>query len=272
LIDARRVTLVPPGHWLLIEDNAPFRAGLRSQGESTTTIHVQSIAAGHRHIACFAPRNSAAEAELHLERYAATSQKVSAIRFLARRTEPRQPSTSNHQRSALVLLTNGIGGMARLCVDLGPREFQIRLRARREFESNRSGGPPHFRQARPRLGECRWFSLAARFQKSRVVQRRFIRQSGILWRTPATAARLRSNCAPKCSKAKTRRFSISADRPKNPRTENNCPPGADVRLTVRCDIEDRNFHSETKRNGGADFHFSSNTHGKFSKSKKKLRL
>jgi len=38
------------------------------------------------------------------------------------------------------------------------------------------------------------------------------------------------------------------------------PVSADVRLTVRVDIEDRNFHSETKRNGGADFHFSSNTH------------
>ena len=28
LLDARRVTLVPPGHWLLIEDSAPFRATL----------------------------------------------------------------------------------------------------------------------------------------------------------------------------------------------------------------------------------------------------
>jgi len=37
------------------------------------------------------------------------------------------------------------------------------------------------------------------------------------------------------------------------------PATADVRLTVRMDIEDRNFHSETKRNGGADYHFSSNT-------------
>ena len=34
----------------------------------------------------------------------------------------------------------------------------------------------------------------------------------------------------------------------------------DVRLTVRVDIEDRNFHSETHRNGGADYHFLSNTH------------
>ena len=35
---------------------------------------------------------------------------------------------------------------------------------------------------------------------------------------------------------------------------------ADVRLTVRFDIEDRNFHQETRHNGGADYHFSSNTH------------
>jgi len=35
---------------------------------------------------------------------------------------------------------------------------------------------------------------------------------------------------------------------------------ADVRLTARIDIEDRNFHSETKRNGGADHHFSTHTH------------
>jgi len=38
------------------------------------------------------------------------------------------------------------------------------------------------------------------------------------------------------------------------------PDECDVRLTVRVDIEDRNFHSETHRNGGADYHFSSNTH------------
>ena len=43
------------------------------------------------------------------------------------------------------------------------------------------------------------------------------------------------------------------------------PAEADVRLTVRFDIEDRNFHWETKRNGGADHHFSTNTHPLFEK-------
>ena len=31
-----------------------------------------------------------------------------------------------------------------------------------------------------------------------------------------------------------------------------------MRLTVRADIEDRNFHGETHRNGGAEFHFTQN--------------
>src|SRR6185295_3895378 len=31
----------------------------------------------------------------------------------------------------------------------------------------------------------------------------------------------------------------------------------DVHLTVRVDIEDRNFHSETERNGAAEYHFQS---------------
>ena len=38
------------------------------------------------------------------------------------------------------------------------------------------------------------------------------------------------------------------------------PASTDVSLTVRADIEDRNFHSQTQRNGGAEYHFSANTH------------
>jgi len=43
-------------------------------------------------------------------------------------------------------------------------------------------------------------------------------------------------------------------------TGKQLPAQADVRLTVRFDIEDRNFHWETQRNSGADYHFGTNTH------------
>ena len=33
LVDRRRVTPVPPGHWLLIEDSAPFRAAIKVRGK-----------------------------------------------------------------------------------------------------------------------------------------------------------------------------------------------------------------------------------------------
>jgi hypothetical protein len=99
LLDARRVTLVPPGHWLLVEDSAPFRAELRSQKsevrsqkESVIARHVQSIAVGDRHIASFAPSKAVGETSLILERYAATSPKVSAtIRFLSANPQAASP-------------------------------------------------------------------------------------------------------------------------------------------------------------------------------------
>jgi hypothetical protein len=89
LIDRRRVTLVPPGHWLLIQDTAPFRATLQMRSaecgvrnENPGAIHVQSIPSGNGFIACFAPRE-ASDFQLSLERYAATSTKITAaIRFL----------------------------------------------------------------------------------------------------------------------------------------------------------------------------------------------
>ena len=95
LLDCRRVTIVPPGHWFLIEDSAPFRAEL--QIENATTIHVQSIPAGKNFIAVFPPRETSAEAGLHLERHAAASQKISAaIWFLAANPQSRNPQPAIH--------------------------------------------------------------------------------------------------------------------------------------------------------------------------------
>jgi hypothetical protein len=62
----------------------------------------------------------AADTELILERYAATSQKVSAkIRFLSAGPKSPAPNSQLPSPDSLVLLTNGRGGMARICVDLG---------------------------------------------------------------------------------------------------------------------------------------------------------
>ena len=77
---------------------------------------------------------------------------------------------------------------------------------------------------------------------------------------PGMAAPSRSSCAPKCPPGEnTTVFHFSRPTADEHASGKQLPADADVRLTVRFDIEDRNFHRETKRNDGADYHFSSNT-------------
>ena len=53
----------------------------------------------------------------------------------------------------LVLLTNGIGGMARLCVDLGRVNSKYDCALGANLNPDRARGPPCFRQTPPRLGQ-----------------------------------------------------------------------------------------------------------------------
>jgi starch synthase (maltosyl-transferring) len=257
-LDAQRITLVPPGHWLLIEDSAPFRTELRV--DNVIPIHIQSIPSGENHIAFFAPHDSAAEAELILERYAAAAQKISAaIRFLA--PEP-QPPTSISQLphpDALVLLTNGIGGMAQLCVDLG----RVNSKYDCVLGANLNPTVPvdrHVFVKRIRvwvnadgfLSPLDFKNLAA-FQPGTPAVWNFTANAGD-GRTVEIELRA---AMPEGGNTTVFQFSRPTEKLAQGK---QLPADADVRLTVRFDIEDRNFHSETKRNDGADFHFSSNTH------------
>jgi len=261
LLDSRRVTLVPHGHWLLIEDSAPFRATLETQPPESRVrnpaVHVQSIAAGGRHVAGFAPAKTASEAKLLLERHATTSQKVSAaLRLLA--PEP-QPSAINCQPSSLVLLTNGLGGMARLCADLGrvnskydcalganlnpavPVDRHVFVKRLRVWV-NADGflSPLDFKNlASFRAGSPAVWNFVAKAGDSRTVEIQL--RAGMVGGKNTTVFHF-SRPTEKLASGK------------------QLPAAADVRLTVRVDIEDRNFHCETKRNGGADFHFAANTH------------
>jgi starch synthase (maltosyl-transferring) len=257
LLDTRRVTLIPPGHWLLIEDSAPFRATLSVPGESA--VHVQSIPAGTVHVAYFAPRTTAAEAGLTLVRYAATSQKISAtVRFLA--PEPQSAAVIGHLPApeSLVLLTNNRGGMARLCVDLG----RVNSKYDCVLGANLNPTVPvdrHVLVKRIRvwvnadgfLSPLDFKSLSSFTPGSPAVWQ-FIANGGD-GRTVEIELR-----AEMLADKNTVVFSFRRPTEKLAQGK-QLPAAADVRLTVRVDIEDRNFHSETKRNGGADYHFFSNT-------------
>ena len=260
LIDARRVTPVPPGHWLLIEDSAPFRAELRSQTENRASIHVQSIAVCDRHIVSFAPRDSAAETELIVERYAIASQKISAaIRFLA--SEPAIPTSISQLPSPadLVLLTNSLGGMARLCVDLG------RVNSKYDCVLGANLNPTVPVDRHVFVKRIRVWVNADGFLSPLNLKNLASFETGppTVWQFVANAGDGRTveieMRAGMLEGKNTAVFQFSRPTEKSAQGK-QLPADADVRLTVRFDIEDRNFHSETKRNGGADFHFSSNTH------------
>jgi starch synthase (maltosyl-transferring) len=268
LVDRNRVLLVPPQHWLLIEDTAPFRATLETQAG---VQHVESLAAGQNHIACFPPQSSSSDATLSLERYAEKDRRVETpIRFLSAEPESdvsgsqRTRNTQHATRSLLplpsdlVLLTNGRGGMARICVDLG----QVRSKYDCVLGANLHPTLPvdrHVLCKRIRL----WldadgfispldFNNLVRFEPGPPALWDFVANAGD-GRTVEVQMR-----AEMVEGENTTLFRFS--RPSESEASGKqLPQEADARLTVRLDIEDRGFHSQTKRNGGADYHFNNNT-------------
>jgi starch synthase (maltosyl-transferring) len=264
LIDQRRITLVPPEHWILIEDSVPFRAALGEgsgdRGEGRAARRVESVTVGSSHVACFAPNDFAGDASLALERYAEKDQRIEgSIRFLDSTPDNAQHAMRNAQPTDLVLLTNGRGGMARLCVDLG------RVNSKYDCVLGANLHPTlpvdrHIFVKRIRV----WvnadgfitpldFQNLASFEAGPPVVWHFVANAGD-GRTVEIELR-----AEMVEERNTTLFAFS--RPTAARaTGKQLPEDADVRLTVRVDIEDRSFHAETKRNGGADYHFSSNIH------------
>ncbi|HWX19948.1 MAG TPA: amylo-alpha-1,6-glucosidase [Candidatus Binatia bacterium] len=261
LLDVRRITLVPPGHWLLVQDTAPFRAGLHSRSQdSPANQNVESIPVSDGHIACFAPRQSSTEATLKIERYADTAQHIQAtIRFLSAEPTLRHAASLEALRPTdIVLLTNGRGGMARICLDLG----RVISKYDCVLGANLHSSLPvdrHILVKRLRA----WlnadgfispldFQSLADFQPGPPAVWKFVAQAGdgrtveIQMATDMLSGRNTTLCCfsrPSAAEASGQQL----------------PDEAEVRVTVRLDLEDRNFHSETRRNGGAEHHFSTHT-------------
>jgi len=276
LADRRRITLAPANHWLLVRDNAPFRATLTVP--DAPVEHVQSIAVKCGHVAFFAPRTleGSVDATLELERYAETDARVSAtLRFLecgdlspplAGATcragvgdkSPTREGGDKSPHSKIALLTNGRGGMARLPVDFGniTSKYDCLLGA------NLHATLPvdrHVFAKRARL----WL-VADGFATALNAENLSAFRGGppAHWKFLASAGDGRAV-----------EIEVSAEMVPNQNTTvlrfhrparsvpfgSDLPSEARVSLTVRVDLEDRSFHSETQRNDGADHHFANNT-------------
>ena len=258
LLDSRRVTMIPPGHWLLIRDTLPFRAALNSKNHDPLGVqNVQSIPVHDGHVACVAPHQAPGDAQLLLERYGEKDQHIeAAIRFLG----PAPVLTHHASRiTDMVLLTNWRGGMARLCVDLG----RIQSKYDCVLGANLDPACPvdrHIFAKRIRV----WVNADAFISPLDLKSlASFDPGPPAVWNFAANAGDGRTveirMSAEMLQGRNTTVFRFT--RPENVQAAGKqLPAQADVRLTVRVDIEDRNFHSETRRNGGAEHHFSTHTH------------
>jgi len=63
----RRIITVPRDHWLLIEEMAPFRATLHSDG--VVPVHAHSLRVNGRHIGCFPPGQILGDARNVVDRH-----------------------------------------------------------------------------------------------------------------------------------------------------------------------------------------------------------
>ncbi len=262
LPDRRRVTPVPPGHWLLVQDTVPFRAMLRC-ALGPPVQNVESIAVDAGQVACFPPLECACDAELLLERYAPADPHVqAAMRFLSSQPAAASPGRPDARlvlsATDIILLTNGRGGMARICVDVGrvlskydcvlganlhprvPVDRHIFVKRIRVWV-NADGfiSPLDFRSlASVEPGAPAVWHFVANAGDGRTVEIEI--GTEMLPGRNTTVFHFRR---PTSAQASGKQL----------------PDEADVRLSVRLDIEDRNFHWETKRNGGAEYHFSVHT-------------
>ncbi len=260
--DLRRITLIPPGHWLLIECGHPFRARVHPAG-GRPGRPLASQRLGGVHCAAFPPQAASGDSALRLQILDAPVQRIEArLRWLS--AEPdlagliRQVDEPGADAPGLFLLTNGRGAMARLHLDLGRIESKydclLAANLNPDFPVDRhvlakrarvwvnadgflspldgrnlafaSPGPPARWEfvANAGDGRCVEIHLEAEMPAGlNVVRLRFLRPAG------------------------------------PPRRGRDLPASADVRLTVRIDVEDRNYHQETHRNAGAEHHFSTHT-------------
>lgn len=292
--DRSRQLPVPANHWLLVRDVAPFRAALRLAGDPRT-LRAESTAVGDGFVAAFSPPSRSGDAELVLERYGEGDRHVSgSLRFLASTPLGRAdsapailvpsgaglppaapplpcgaglppapsslvPSVSPLPPPAsLVLLTNGRGGMARLGVDFGSvySKYDCLLGA------NLHPSVPvdrHVFAKRARL----WINAdgflsplnaanLTRFQAGPPAVWVFVANAG-----DGRGAEIQVTAA---MLADANTTVLRFHRPATPPCQGrDLPDEADVRLTVRVDLEDRSYHQETKHNGGAEHHFATHT-------------
>ncbi|MFT3927949.1 MAG: amylo-alpha-1,6-glucosidase [Myxococcales bacterium] len=248
--DARRITLVPPEHWLLVRDAQPFEIEL---AEPSGMLHLRSVAMDEGHVVAVPPRDGASERDvsLRIDRFGELGPSIETrLRRLAH-----DPAYRRSAREGLVLLTNGRGAMARMHADFGASlsKYDCLLGANLD----------------PQVPTERW--VLVKRARAWVNADGFITAldaqnlSSLEAGTPATWTFLANAGAGRrvgirvtaefagetnCVLLRLERFTSAAG---------ELPREARVHVTLRFDLEDRSMHGETVANPELEAHFARST-------------
>jgi predicted glycogen debranching enzyme len=250
--------MVPPGHWILVEDSHPFRVRL-SVADSAGAVRLEAVPVKGRWVAGIPPVMKCGDAELVVERYGdGELQLRGAIRLLGEAPEGISKTVAH---GGMILLTNGRGGMVRLGVDLG----EVQSKYDCLLGANLHDALPvdrHIFAKRVRL----WvnaFGFISALDGTNVVECEAGPPGRWLFRANAGDGRtvdieLSVTMMPDRNAVWLSLEHVSTGVLAGA-TRAKVASGLDgVKVTARVDLEDRNFHWETKRNGGAEHHFESN--------------
>ena len=250
--DVRRVSLVAPGHWLLLKDAAPFSATLR--GADQADLHLRSTPADDGFIAAIPPcLERRGDASLTLQRHAQEARDVQAVvRFLSGQPEPSSPGPHG-----LILLTNGRGGMARLQADLGgiASKYDCLLAA------NLHPTAPSDRHVLAKRVRA-WVNadgFITPLDGHNLIHLNAGPPARWTFQASAGDGRRVELCLEAHMPADQNAVELRWSRPANAGEETDLPSRLNVRLTVRLDLEDRSFHGETRLDGGTEKHFQAAT-------------
>ena len=248
--DLSRVSLVAPGHWLLLQDSFAFQVTLAMPGRPE--LHLRSVPMEGGFIAAIPPSGRQGEARLDLQRHSPAERLQAGLWFL-----PEAPVQPGPGRVGLALLTNGRGGMARLHGDLGAitSKYDCLLAA------NLHPSAPSDRQVLAKRLRA-WVNAdgfitaldgrnLVRFEAGPPARWTFLASAGDGRRVGLSLEAQ----MPAQENALVLRWS----RPANAGEETDLPSRHSVRLTVRLDLEDRSFHGETHLDAGLESHFQSST-------------
>jgi len=250
--DVSRVLPLPRDHWLLVTDAQPFRASLGRR-------HVDSISANDLHVAVFSPEDIVGDNKIILRRlYSPPLEGV--VRCLPSR--PLQEFVTCDSMRAkcfesvghTVLLTNDRGGMVRMAIDLGKVQSKYDCLLGANLHED-SPVDRHVFAKRLRL----WAVADGLITPLNI--------DNLLSFSPGPPARWKFLVSAGDSRAVEVELEVHMPTGKNITTLHLVRPditplkgerlekGKNFSLTVRIDVEDRSFHSETQLNNAVESFF-----------------